>query len=83
MTKMGAAVVLAAMAMLTGCFGHPSGAPAANDSAAMSTGQFAVDTASQLPECDETTEAYIAYVKDESHVVKCSAGSWSATSEPN
>ena len=68
---------------LTGCFGHPSGQAASNDSSAMSTGQFAVDTESQLPECDETTEAYIAYVKDASHVVKCTNGKWATTGGVN
>lgn len=78
MTKIVAAVVGVGWMTLTGCFAHPGGEAASNDSAAMSTGQFAVDTASQLPDCDETTEAYIAYVKDESHVVTCHRGSWTA-----
>lgn len=82
MTKIGA-VVLGGLMTLTGCFGHPSGEAAANDSSAMSTGQFAVDTESQLPDCDESTEAYIAYVRDESQVVKCTSGKWTASAVAN
>ena len=63
---------------LTGCFSHPSGQAATNDGQAMSTGQFAVESQSQLPECDEATEAYTAYVRDEAEVVKCTAGTWTS-----
>jgi hypothetical protein len=81
MTKSAVAgIVAAGMMALTGCFGNPSGgAAASNDSQAMTTGQFAVDNESQLPACDEATEAYIAYVRDEAHVVKCMSGTWTST----
>ena len=81
MTKSAAAgLVAAGMMALTGCFGNPGGGQAAaNDSQAMSTGQFAVDSESQLPDCDENTEAYIAYVRDEKHAVKCTSGVWTST----
>jgi hypothetical protein len=81
MTKSAAAgFVVAGLMALTGCFGNPEGGQAAaNDSQAMSTGQFAVDSASQLPDCDQNTEAYLAYVRDESQVVKCTEGVWTST----
>jgi hypothetical protein len=81
MTKSAVAgFVVAGMMALTGCFGNPTGGQAAaNDSQAMSTGQFAVDSESQLPDCDENTEAYLAYVRDEAHAVKCVSGTWTST----
>jgi hypothetical protein len=81
MTKSAVAgFVVAGMTALTGCFGNPGGGQAAaNDSQAMSTGQFAVDSESQLPDCDENTEAYTAYVRDEALVVKCISGTWTST----
>ena len=80
MTKV---AIVAALVLMTGCIGNPGGEPASNDSSAMATGQFAVETADQLPDCDETTEAYIAFVRDAGHTVQCKRGAWTANSSIN
>lgn len=76
-----AAVLLATA--LTACFGHPSGEAATNDSAAMATGQFAVDTVDQLPDCDTSMQNYSAFVIADDHVVKCDSGAWTAPAQVN
>jgi len=65
------------------CFAGPGGEAAANDSQAMSTGQFAVDSEKQLPTCDPSTEAYIAYIRDEARVLKCESGAWTSHEQGN
>jgi hypothetical protein len=78
------AFVVAGMMMmaLAGCQ-EPHGAAASNDSEAMETGQFAVDTENQLPACDDTKEGYLAYIRDEQRVMQCNKSQWAAEAPIN
>jgi len=76
---------VAAGLMILGVAGcqEPHGAAASNDSEAMETGQFAVDTEKQLPACDGTKEGYLAYIREENRVMQCNNAAWAAEAEIN